>query len=75
MDIHHFIGKLSHTQTHWVYTQKGYEHIKQKLPNADHKWWEPGKPVPEHYRQSCPMWWTYNGWVEEAVVEGQLTLF
>jgi len=75
MDIHHFVGKKAHTETCWVYTQKGYEESKESpyLTPNDLELRKPGMPVGEYYRQSCPMWWVYNGWVTEA--EGQLTLF
>lgn len=73
MDIHHFIGKKSHTETCWVMTQKGYEHLKKKGISPETLARRmPGMPV-ENYFKSCPMWWVHNGWVEEA--EGQLQLF
>lgn len=67
MDIHHFVGKKSHTKTCWVYSQKGYDYLAKKLIShiADCM---PGMPVPEMFRLSCPQWWTYNGWVEEESV-------
>lgn len=71
MDIHHFVGKKSHTETCWVYSQKGYEMLLRK--NIENDSIKPGLPVAEFYQKSCPMWWTHNGWVEEA--EGQLSLF
>jgi hypothetical protein len=67
MDIHHFHGKKSHTDTCWIYTQKGYDLMVRKQVSPEHlAEKEVGKPVPEFYRQSCPMWWVHNGWVEEA---------
>lgn len=74
MDIHHFIGKKSHTETYWTYTQEGYDYMLRKGVSPDNLTTrKPGMPVPEYFRQTCPMWWVYNGWVEEA--QGQLTLF
>ncbi len=59
-------------QTHWVYTQKGYEHSVAQ-GNADSNDRKPGMPVPEIFRITCPASWVQNGWVEEA--EGQVDLF
>lgn len=72
MDIHHFIGKKAHTETCWVYTQKGYDYLVRKQTSPENlATRQPGMPVPG-YHQSCPMWWVHNGWVAES--EGQLQL-
>lgn len=54
--------------THWVYTEAGYERSKQSkyLSEAELERRKPGMEVTGYYHNRCPIKWVQEGWVREA---------
>lgn len=74
MDIINTVDQYVTTETCWVMTQAGYDMlVRKRVSPVNLATRQPGMPVPDQYRQSCPIWWVYNGWVAEA--DGQLSLW
>jgi hypothetical protein len=68
------MNKTASPNHHWVWTEIGSKHWDE-IRQGQHEPRKADTPVYDHYRYTVPKSWVEQGYVREAPIEGQLSLF
>lgn len=68
------MNKTASRNHHWVWSEVG-EKRWDEIRQGKYEPRKAGTPVYEHFRYTVPKAWVDEGYVREALIEGQMELF